>query len=313
MKKQQGCDKPLVGLARACFLPIRLVALLALVAGGLIATPSAGLGQSPSQAWLSPGSVLRQGQSIASDSGQFVLRMQDDGNLVLYGPDGPMFATNTVGKGCQLEMQYDGNAVVYDRGHKPVWNSHTQGNEGAALIVQDDGNLVIYAADLTTPLWASGTNVNPPPTLPTARPGWMLSGDVLYANQSLASESGEFVLWMQDDGNLVLYGPEGPLFATGTNGRGVQVEMQYDGNVVVYDASHHPVWATGTQGNEGAVMVVQDDGNLVVYAVDFATPLWASRDAGAPQPSPGAPENPDGSGPSECTVEAVQPPGVRSR
>jgi hypothetical protein len=37
-----------------------------------------------------------------------------------------------------------------------VWASNTDGNPGARLILQDDGNLVIYRAD-GTPLWASNT------------------------------------------------------------------------------------------------------------------------------------------------------------
>ena len=36
-------------------------------------------------------------------------------------------------------MQADGNLVLYN-GRTPVWFTETQGNSGAYLVVQDDGN-----------------------------------------------------------------------------------------------------------------------------------------------------------------------------
>jgi hypothetical protein len=38
-----------------------------------------------------------------------------------------------------------------------VWASGTDGHPGSHLVVQDDGNLVIYAPD-GRPVWATGTN-----------------------------------------------------------------------------------------------------------------------------------------------------------
>jgi hypothetical protein len=199
--------------------------------------------------------------------------MQDDGNLVLYGPTGALFATSTNDRGVRLEMQYDGNLVIYDGSHQAVWNSGTQGNAGARLAVQDDGNLVVYAADLYTPLWASNTAQpdNPPKT------SWLKPGETLSRGQNLTSANGSYSLWMQDDGNLVQYGPHGAMFATSTYGQGARLEMQFDGNLVLYDHAHQALWSSGTQGNNGALLAVQDDGNLVVYAADQHTPLWDSR------------------------------------
>ena len=54
-------------------------------------------------------------------------------------------------------MQSDGNLVVYDgAGSAPVWSTNTAGHPGAALAIQNDGNLVIYDVDGTV-LWASNT------------------------------------------------------------------------------------------------------------------------------------------------------------
>jgi hypothetical protein len=107
---------------------------------------------------LDGGGELRQGESLKSPNGRFELKMQQDGNVVLYDEAKPIWATNTQRDGAErLAMQDDGNFVVYaDR--KPVWSSKTPGNQGASLKLQDDGNLVVYPPSSTTkPLWASGT------------------------------------------------------------------------------------------------------------------------------------------------------------
>ena len=50
--------------------------------------------------------------------------------------------------------------------------------------------------------------------------------------------------------------------------------MQGDGNLVYY-ADGHVQWATGTAGNPGASVVLQNDRNLVVYS-GAGKPLWNS-------------------------------------
>jgi hypothetical protein len=65
-------------------------------------------------------------------------------------------------KAFQLVMQRDGNLVVYQldaQGERavPTWASNTTGNAGAQARLQDDGNLVVYRPDGTTPVWASNT------------------------------------------------------------------------------------------------------------------------------------------------------------
>jgi hypothetical protein len=64
-----------------------------------------------------------------------------------------------------------------------------------------------------------------------------------------------------------------------------QLVMQRDGNLVLYqlDANRErtvPTWASNTVGNNGARARMQSDGNLVVYAADDARPLWASNTTG---------------------------------
>ena len=60
-----------------------------------------------------------------------------------------------------LIMQTDGNLVLYAPGSQPIWASNTAGNPGAWTIMQaSDGNLVVYSA-ANKPLWASNTAGNP--------------------------------------------------------------------------------------------------------------------------------------------------------
>ncbi|MFV0461070.1 MAG: putative Ig domain-containing protein, partial [Actinomycetales bacterium] len=52
--------------------------------------------------------------------------------------------------------------------------------------------------------------------------------------------------------------------------------MQFDGNAVVYAPDFKPIWDTHTAGNPGARLVMQGDGNLVVYSTQDRA-LWSSR------------------------------------
>ncbi|HEY2792141.1 MAG TPA: LysM peptidoglycan-binding domain-containing protein [Micromonosporaceae bacterium] len=116
---------------------------------------------------LSSDSTLDKGNELMSPNGNYKLKMQADGNLVLYGGDQPIWATNTQRKGAErLVMQDDGNLVVYANGKDDVWSSRTNRNKGAYLMLQDDGNLVVYSKDGKDPLWASDTKGKwtPPPT-----------------------------------------------------------------------------------------------------------------------------------------------------
>lgn len=100
-----------------------------------------------------------------------------------------------------------------------MWSSGTWQDPGARLLVQDDGNTIIYRTD-GTPAWDTKTAVA---TGPSASGDDMQPGEVLLPGQSPASANGRYVLTYQGDGNLVLYGPVGPLWDSQTAGRPVGV------------------------------------------------------------------------------------------
>lgn len=99
------------------------------------------------------------------------------------------------------------------------FNDQLVSNNGLLnLIMQGDGNLVLYRTQFGHALWASNTG------LPV-----------------------DHVI-MQSDGNLVAYSSQGtPYWDTGTAGHpGASSVLQDDGNFVVYDVANKKLWASNT-------------------------------------------------------------------
>ena len=118
------------------------------------------------KATLQPGQSLHPGQTLQSNNKLHTLKMQEDGNVVLYDRNSrPLWATNTGSliTPRELIMQTDGNLVLYSTDGQARWASNTWNNPGAFLDVQDDGNLVVYKAGsrnetADNALWASASN-----------------------------------------------------------------------------------------------------------------------------------------------------------
>lgn len=106
--------------------------------------------------WKKGETVLKAGQSMLMQNGQYTFGLQTDGVAVLRQNDNPRWATPTVNSGGhQLIFQGDGNLVLTNLLNMPIWASHTE-NAGDIFKFQDDGNLVIYDKN-DKPLWASNT------------------------------------------------------------------------------------------------------------------------------------------------------------
>jgi LysM repeat protein len=108
----------------------------------------------------------------------------------------------------------------------------TSSNGKYTLIMQADGNLVLYA-ESNTPVWATSTQ-----------------------------DSGAVRASLQDDGNLVLYTKEEErrfrrdvavaVWASQTSGEKVRLVLQDDRNLIIYTADGHELWASGTALAGGA-------------------------------------------------------------
>ncbi|MFD8479385.1 hypothetical protein [Kitasatospora sp. NPDC059673] len=154
----------------------------------------------------------------------------------------------------ELVMQQDGNLVLYldgDNGHRgPVlWASGTYGNPGAYAYMQPDGNLVIYrqggGPDSGGALWSTGTWGHPGSNAALLN-GWLgVSGANLYWYSHTGP--GPFAGTLKDT-----LGPDRTTLASGTwlESNSVWLIMQTDGNLVLYrKRDGAALWSTGTYGH----------------------------------------------------------------
>jgi hypothetical protein len=125
--------------------------------------------------------------------------------------------------------------------------------------------------------------------------GQLNSGQSLAIGDILRSPNGLYGLFMQADGNLVLYSgvPSVATAVWATNTwalptwlRPNRADMQGDGNFVLYNNANFASWSSGTAGNPGARLAMQDDRNLVIYTPGNQA-LWAS---GTAIPAPAQPQ-----------------------
>ena len=85
--------------------------------------------------------------TVRADSGNFLLRMQSDGNLVITQGGTPVWDTGTSGNpGAFSHVQGDGNFVVYRANGTPLWDTRTWGTTADRLVLSDDGDLVLLDA-----------------------------------------------------------------------------------------------------------------------------------------------------------------------
>jgi hypothetical protein len=222
---------------------------------------------------LWPGQVMPPGKVLRSPNGRYALEMQRDGNVVVYSSGSrALWDSRTWGRpGAELRLQRDGNLVLYGSDGQASWSTGTWGRAAGRLTLQDDGNLVLYAADGAV-MWFSGWDLGVP-----AVPDTLWSTQQLTPGQSLVSRNGRYAATMQGDGDLVVQAPvRRPLWDTRTHGSGdMRLVLQPDGNLVVYDAGRAALWDSATWDNPGARLVMQNDGNLVLYNAS-GLPLWSS-------------------------------------
>ncbi|RYY56830.1 MAG: hypothetical protein EOO09_04980 [Chitinophagaceae bacterium] len=133
------------------------------------------------------------------------------------------------------------------------------------------------------------------------RQGFFKAGTSFTKGQRYYSEDNRYCFIWQEDGNLVVYKMNGKKFNAvwnaGTAGKATKTcVFQRDGNLVLYDFTNKPIWNAFTdnlnkaraKGNKGDLffpsgskpyMVMQNDGNLVIYAVSYpgtGSTRWAS-------------------------------------
>jgi hypothetical protein len=103
------------------------------------------------------------------------------------------------------------------------------------------------------------------------------TGRSLHRASALRSTDGRFELWLQGDGNLVLYQGAKVLWKV-TNLHAIRLTNQPDGSLALFDGNGNKVWTTATAGKGASTLIMQNDGNLVLYPA--ATPTKASWASG---------------------------------
>ncbi|GIG19971.1 hypothetical protein Cch01nite_06950 [Cellulomonas chitinilytica] len=208
---------------------------------------------------LPAGGTLAPGQSLSSPDGRQTLLVLDDGDVTLLGPDGTSrWSAGTHEPGSVLELGTDGNLVVVDPDGRREWRTRTAGHEGASLVLQDDGDLVLFDA-AGAPLWRSGTAIGP---------ATLTDGAALDVGQDLGSPDGHLRLRLtadrlalEYDGHLLWTAP-----LTTPPGDGARLVVQADGNVVLVTADGTPMWATGTETAGPGVGLRLEDGSMLLLA-----------------------------------------------
>jgi hypothetical protein len=95
-----------------------------------------------------PGEILTPGTSVQSSNYRFRLRTDGVVELVISPFNLPAWSSGVAGS--VLVMQLDGNLVLYTAAGTPVWASETWGHPGAFLRVESSG---VFIREGTTVLW----------------------------------------------------------------------------------------------------------------------------------------------------------------
>jgi Ca2+-binding RTX toxin-like protein/6-phosphogluconolactonase (cycloisomerase 2 family) len=137
--------------------------------------------------FLTAGESLSIGEFITSPNGAVRLQMQADGNVALWNGNTVLWDAFSNGgtAGHILRMQEDGHLVLYKAdGVTPAWTSNTFGNDGAFAVLQHDGNFVIYDTE-QTPLWSTETSAQTVPVRQThAIDGLLNAGAMAVTNDN---------------------------------------------------------------------------------------------------------------------------------
>jgi hypothetical protein len=125
-----------------------------------------GLNQAPNPdlgTTLGVNQSIKAGQYLLSSDGSYKLNLSSNGFLDVINSSGSdVWSPNTeqTGSGNFLVLQSDGNLVLYTSSNQPIWNAATYGRGGTQLVMQTDGNLVLYTSS-NTPVWSSWYGLEP--------------------------------------------------------------------------------------------------------------------------------------------------------
>jgi hypothetical protein len=256
-------------IARAAAIPALLLGI-----GVVSATTTNAANAAAGGTTLTGGQILTGGQYIVNGNGEMV--MGTDGNLVVTACGHAVWATGTVNHpGAYVKMQTDGNLVVYSPSGSALWSSGTANHPGAYLTIQTDTNAVVYGPQGAA-LWNSKTfgATDCSDKLFDVNEG----GGVLTTTSPLWSADHSHEMFISESTLFIYSAPANRYTYTSCNGAAYTAHVQ-NGAFVVYNYYGVPACSTGTSTNGGSYLEMQNDGNAVLYT-DWRTVLWSSQTAG---------------------------------
>ncbi|MGW8504298.1 hypothetical protein [Streptomyces sp. CLCI03] len=160
-----------------------------------------------------------------------------------------------------LVMQADGNLVLYVQDpsgtgtRHPLWNSGTYGNPGAYALMQEDGNFVVYKKD-----------------------GGPDKGGALWATKTWGTAQAKARL--EADGEFTVWGNEGAWVKWSSMTHEESPMLCTPGPGAPYRD-----WLGGSFAQSASVyLVLQEDRNLVMYRKRDGAAIWNSASYGSDKP-----------------------------
>jgi len=226
------------------------------------------------------GNTIIAGQSLKSNNLLYILIVRKDCNLVLYNSMGNIiWQTNTANGVTHCYLTFtSSNQLCLTNSNTVVWRTTTNKNINCGpktrLTLFDSGILTLFDStnnDLLyyNPIWTTGFVSN------------QLTYDQnLESGSYLQSLSSEFVFMLQEDGNLVIYDTwfKTVKWSSDTSGQGqAPYNLYLNSNTVLsyYDKNNNVVYTFPIFFSPIAILVMQSDGNLVIYS--GTSVLWSSN------------------------------------
>lgn len=136
---------------------------------------------------LPPNQMMSAGQYLMSKNGRFRLLLQTDGNLVItdngtisWTADSNQIYSKTLYQkkmNQRLQFVISNSGFLYDPSKKRLWIAESTHSidkslwDNACMVIQDDGNLVIYDRRTGNMCWARFGFT--PGRIPKPKPGWI--------------------------------------------------------------------------------------------------------------------------------------------
>lgn len=272
---------------------------------------------------ISYNKFIEKDSFVESPNKQFSLGLTSSGDFVLKNENKVIWNAGIAGT-WRLYMQNDGNLVALKSGGMVLWKSRTAGNDGAELVVDDNGSAMVVreksiiwqanaspvAAPTPSPIFLptrSSTSIpfpNPRNQGP-ALGGSFESVDVMLSNSKInkgdfvTSPNGSFSLGLSSNGRFIFKRDGQVIWETDATG-GTTLNMQPDGNLVLRNKDKKALWKSETHDNPGSRLILDDGGHVAVISSneDGNTPLWLT---GIPRGQYNGPSSPNLSFPVRST------------